>query len=118
MPLKELATEIRLAEAKERIACHSVVFDIIGGSGDMQPSPLQAYFLVCRCRCALETLDTLAVETDVLPVYAYLGDGERNELSAELIVHWLLDPMWDHRHDAWMKLTTFGIATGNTFYSG
>lgn len=119
VPPKQLADAIRLAEAKERNNCHEIVFSMLKGErGAVNVTPLQAYFLACRCRCAMDTLDILSIprseEHKAPPILTELDPG----WSVDDVIHWLLDSVWDHRHDIWLKLTAFGIVIGNPYYSG
>lgn len=66
-----------------------------------------------RCLCALDTLGILHAELRSRALYP-----EPPKWSSEELLEWLLVSNWQQRHDTWLKLCAFVIATGNAFYSG
>lgn len=118
-PIETLVTEVRLAEAKQRNFCDDIVYDMLFGTAPAsQPTPLQAYFLACRCRCAIDTIGILAAPNSNADVPMNLFEQLPGGWSDNALLHWLLSDSWTARHDTWLKLIAVGIATGNPYYSG
>jgi len=114
LPVKELATALRVAEAVERLPCDALMRALVRGDGIGQPTSRQAYFSAMRCLCALDTLGIMHAELNDRPLYpeppAKWTDGQ--------LLEWLLVSNWQQRHDTWLKLTAFSAATGLGLYSG
>ena len=118
LDLKELSEYLRLREAESRNDCHDIITNMIRSTvATAQPSPLHAYFLACRCRCALDTMMILATPKQELSK-SIIAPKLPPDWTQDDLLEWLLVGTWDMRHDVWMKLTAFAIKSGNPFYSG
>lgn len=118
-PITSLVTAVQLAEAKQRNFCDDIIHDMLFADVPAaQPTPLQAYFLACRCRCAIDTIGLIATPNSNTELPMELVSGLPAGWSEDDLIHWLLSDCWNTRHDTWMKLVAVGIATGNPFYSG
>lgn len=115
LPLVELAHRVKLAEAKDRPVCDAIMLAILSSpDGAARPTALQSYFCAMRCMCALDTLGILHAELRGRALYPLEPTGWK---PAE-ILEWLLVTNWEQRHDTWLKLTNYAVATGHGFYSG
>ena len=114
LPVAELGTAMRLAEAKDRLVCDELARALLRPGGAIgRPTPLQSYFCVVRCLCALDTLGILHAELRSRPLYPRPPNWK-----AEDLLEWLLVSNWAQRHDTWLKLCAYAASTGNPFYSG
>ena len=111
--LKELAEGIRFTEARSRNQCSDIIEEMIDGDFHTADE-IQAYFITARCRCALDTIGTLGTRLDEKNTIIKIPDC----VTGKQLARWLLIDNWNQRHDVWLKLTAFSIATGNPFYSG
>lgn len=114
LPVRELATTLRAAEALNRLPCDALVRALLGGGGIGQPTSRQSYFCAMRCLCALDTLGIIHAELNDRPLYPRPPSG----WSDEQLLEWLLVSNWQQRHDTWLKLAALSVATGFGFYSG
>jgi hypothetical protein len=114
LPVRELATALRMAEAVERLPCDALMRALLRGGGIGQPTTRQSYFCAMRCLCALDTLGIIHAKMDDRPLYS---EPPANWTDEQLL-EWLLVSNWQQRHDTWLKLTAFSAATGLGFYSG
>lgn len=110
----EIAQSLAMLDARTRFECEQIVRDMVAGPGGVTCTPLQAYMLATRCRCALDTISILATKT----LEAAPFTPPRGIWKGAVFLEWLLVANWTERHDAWLKLTAHGIATGNQYYSG
>ena len=114
LPLGELATEMRLAEARERPVCDAIMRGLLrSAAGAGRPTALQALFCSMRCHCALDTLGILHAPLNERPLYPRPPAWPDADL-----LEWLLVSNWGQRHDTWLKLCAFAGHTGRGFYSG
>lgn len=115
MPAKDLATAMRMAEAIERLRCDALLrAALIPNGGFGQPTSRQSFFCVMRCLCALDTLGIIHAELDDRPLYP----TPPSDWSDEALLGWLLIANWQQRHDTWLKLSAFSVASGLGLYSG
>ena len=113
LPVAEVGTRMLFAEAKERLVCDELLRSFVRESGVIGTlPPLRAYFCLIRTRCALDTLGILHAELKSKPLYSQPPDWSSDEL-----LEWLLVSNWQQRHDTWLKLCAYAVATGNTFYA-
>lgn len=114
MPVENLGKAMQLAEAKERLVCDELLRRMVrDGDAVGTLPPLRGYFCAMRCLCALDTLGILHAEADSKPLYPIPP-----KWSSEELLEWMLVSNWQQRHDTWLKLCAFAVATGNPFYSG
>ncbi len=114
MPVEKLGKAMQFAEAKERLVCDELLRQLVRESAAVGTlPPLRSHFCAMRCLCALDTLGILHAEVDGKPLYP----GPPKWPSEELL-EWMLVSNWQQRHDTWLKLSAYAVATGNTFYSG
>lgn len=114
LPIAELGTLMRFAEAKERLVCDELLRRLVRSGGVIGTLPsLRGYFCVIRCLCALDTLGVFHAELQSKPLYPQPPNWPADEL-----LEWLLVSNWQQRHDTWLKLCAYAVATGNAFYSG
>lgn len=114
LAVAELGTALRLAEAKERLVCDELLRQLVRENFPVgKLAPLRGYFCAMRCLCALDTLGILHAELRSRPLYPQPPDW-----SAAELLEWLLISNWQQRHDTWLKLCAYAVATGNSFYSG
>ncbi len=114
LPVKELATTLRLAEAVDRLPCDAQMRALLRGEAIGRPTPRQGYFCGMRCLCALDTLGIIHAELDDRALYPEPPKG----WTDEQLLEWLLVSNWQQRHDTWLKLTAISAASGLGFYSG
>jgi hypothetical protein len=114
LPVAELGAVMRAAEAKERVPCDELLRNLVRPGGVMGTlPPLRSYFCLIRALCALDTLGILHAELRSRPLYP-----EPPNWTSDELLEWLLVSNWQHRHDTWLKLCAYAVATGNAFYSG
>jgi hypothetical protein len=114
LAVAELGTAMRLAEAKERPVCDELLRQLVREKASLgKLPPLRGYFCAMRCLCALDTLGILHAELRSRPLYPQPPDWPPSDL-----LEWLLISNWQQRHDTWLKLCAYAVATGNAFYSG
>lgn len=110
---------LRSLESQSRIECQDILCNVANGEPLVAPLPKhQAYFLACRCRCALDTIELLStpnVEGDDRTTPC--PDGMEDWLEAN-VLEWFLIAAWDRRRDEWLKLTTFAILTRDSSAGG
>jgi hypothetical protein len=114
LPVSELATTLRMAEAVDRLPCDALMQTLLRGGGIGQPTSRQGLFCAMRCLCALDTLGIIHAELDGRPLYPQPPSGWTD---AQLL-EWLLVSNWQQRHDTWLKLAALSVATGLGLYSG
>lgn len=116
--LSELITRVSTLEARTRMECDEIIRLVVAAPiGAPKPTTLQAYFLACRCRCALDTLAILTRAKDDISGSQLLTSLPDDWSESDLLL-WLLIETWGERHDVWLKLTAAAVATGNPYYSG
>ena len=116
--LRDLNLRVSLLEARTRLECDEIIRRIaMAPTGAPPPTSLQAYFLACRCRCALDTLAILTRPKNDTTDSRIVADIPDDWTELDLLL-WLLIETWGERHDAWLKLTAAAVATGNPYYSG
>ncbi|WP_148217979.1 hypothetical protein [Opitutus terrae] len=114
LPVRELATTLRAAEALDRLPCDALMRALLRGGGIGQPTPRQGYFCAMRCLCALDTLGIIHAELNDHPLYP----EPPTKWTDEQLLEWLLVSNWQQRHDTWLKLNALSAATGLGLYSG
>lgn len=114
LPVKELATKLRMAEALDRLPCDALMRALVRGEGIGQPTPRQGYFCAMRCLCALDTLGIIHAELDHRALYS----EPPAKWTDQQLLEWLLISNWQQRHDTWLKLAAVSAATGLGLYSG
>lgn len=116
--LRDLSLRVTLLEARTRIECDEIIRRIATlPTGAPTPTSLQAYFLACRCRCALDTLAILTRPKNDAANSRIVADIPNDWTETDLLL-WLMVETWGERHDAWLKLTAAAVAAGNPYYSG
>ena len=114
MTVGDLGVAMRIAEAKVRPICDEMLRELVKPGGIMgRPTQSAAYFCFLRGLCALDTLGIFHVELHSRPLYDKPPKWHSHEL-----LEWLLVSNWEQRHDTWLKLSAYAVATGNGFYSG
>lgn len=114
LPVAALGRVMQAAEAKERLVCDELLRSLVRPGGVIgKPPPPQIYFCLIRSLCALDTLGILHAELRSRPLYP-----EPPKWPSEDLLEWLLVSNWQQRHDTWLKLCAYAVATGNPFYSG